>query len=147
MAQEIRDKKKKEQEVYERLEQDLTLYELQEDKHIKQFIEESSQNNNDLGSNIYSCSNDKGEIRIADQNIFNEKNSGPDMYSQGDNDEEIEARLKHIQDKINNEAYIVDENIDNGPGQSDLFFATEIEAKYEKNKTPQPNAPQERVDR
>lgn len=103
MAQEIRDKKKKQQEVYERLEQDLTLFELQEDRHFKQLIDESSQQN-DLGSNVYSYSNDKGEIRIADQNIFNEKMneqrmSGPEMYSQ-DNDDDIDMKYKGINERL-----------------------------------------------
>ena len=35
IVQEIRDKKKRQLEVYEKLEQDLTLFELQEDKHLK----------------------------------------------------------------------------------------------------------------
>lgn len=51
-----------------------------EDKKFRAYIENTSEMSPEARSQIYSISNDK-EIRIADQNIFNEKQSGPDLTS------------------------------------------------------------------
>lgn len=63
ITRELRYKKKKELEVYEQLEHDLTLYELQEDEQqIKQIMSASSEQIMHSGVS----SQEKGEIRIAD---------------------------------------------------------------------------------
>jgi hypothetical protein len=76
ITRELRYKKKKELEVYEKLEQDLTLQELQDDSHMRHLMSASSEERMDR-SGI--STNVKGEIRIADQNIFNQVNSGGPM--------------------------------------------------------------------
>lgn len=61
--------------------------------------------------------------------------SGPDMYSQ-DNEEDMEMRFRGANERNSHDDPRKNYGYDHD--NNDLFFATEIEANYNKNHTPQP---------
>ena len=67
--------------VYEHLEQKLTKFELEEEEEIKQIMNASFHSSDEAMSDILS-SKKKGEIKISQQNIFNNfAEGGPKMTS------------------------------------------------------------------
>lgn len=68
-------------------------------------------------------SDKKSAIKIDQNNIFNQ--AGPQMAMQ--DDDEVEDKLREIEDKINKKGYDLEQ-----PDKNDMFFATEVETNFQK---------------
>lgn len=82
----IKNQKKKNLKVYEKLEKQLTQFEIQEEAEIMKLMENSEQGSND------SYSSNRKDILISQHNIFSDGASGPKMIDQDD----IEKKLEYI---------------------------------------------------
>ena len=121
-------------ELYEQLEQDLTKFEMEEEEEILKLMSQEDQSDDDETPHGDKA---KGEIRISDQNMFGFDPAGPKMASQEPDD--YDAKMREIQAKIDDGQYYVDDDIDETPqpekrDKADLFFATEIDPEYVKEK-------------
>jgi len=121
----LKREKKKNMEQYEKLEQNLTKFEIEEEEQILRLMDGqgfSDDSDNDIRSQ------QKKAIKIDDNNIFDL--GGPRMARQDDDDDDVEKKLREIEDKINRQGYHLDAEAD----KNDMFFPTEIETNYQKVK-------------
>ena len=128
----LKHQKKKAMEVYEQLEQDLTKFEMEEEEEILKLMSQEDQSDDE----DIPDGKAKGEIRISDQNMFDTDQAGPAMANQEPELDDYDARMKEIQDKIDEGQYYVDDDIDEPEkkDKADLFFATEIDPEYVKER-------------
>ena len=121
----LKNQKKKGMELYEKLERDLTQFELEEEEEIAALM---------ANDHLVSEDSDDDNIRIhddrhGDSSEGNQKSSSMIMASQELDDD---AKMQAIQDKIDKGDYNLDTEIDKPvkKNNDDLFFATEIETDY-----------------
>lgn len=124
----LKNQKKKGMELYEKLERDLTQFELEEEEEIAALM---------ANEHLASESSEDDNIRIhddqapnADKNsASNDESSAMRMTAQGLDDD---AKMQAIQNKIDNGDYDLDDDIEPAvKSKDDLFFATEIETDYQ----------------
>ena len=126
----LKNQKKKGMELYEKLEKDLTQFELEEEEEIAALMA-----NEHLASDEDS---DDDNIRIHDDQVgdseANDKSMKSSVMIMASQELDDDAKMQAIQDKIDKGDYNLDTEVD-APvpvvkDRDDLFFATEIETDY-----------------
>ena len=128
----LKNQKKKGMELYEKLEKDLTQFELEEEEEIAALMANEHLVSEDEAS-------DDDNIRIHDDqngdSEANDKSMKSSVMIMASQELDDDAKMQAIQDKIDKGDYNLDTEVDAPPvpivkDKDDLFFATEIETDY-----------------